>query len=470
MDFYNSFTVFSNKIILTNELKSYTYSEIINVCDEMSTHTKGKPLIFLLCSNSEEAIVCYLSSLRSGAVPLLINSGINEFLLINLINKYKPNYIWLPKNRKIAASLSIIFSWGEYILTKPNQSIKQNIYNDLALLLMTSGTTGSPLLVRQSYKNLISNTSSIIKTLKIQPSDKPITTLPFNYTYGLSILNTHLACGCEIILTEKSVIDKDFWNLLKIKKVTTFGGVPYTYQMLDRIGFEEMELPSLKTITQAGGKLNMKLSLKFAEVCQKKSINFVVMYGQTEATARMSYLPSCYSVFKAGSIGMAIPNGKFLLEDENGKEINKPNVSGELIYKGENVCLGYAENCEDLLKGNENNGVLRTGDIAYFDEDGFYYIKGRIKRFIKIFGNRISLDEIENLAKENNFNCVCSGIDDKLYIFSEQSEILTNVKTLITKMTGIHPSSIQTFYIQNIPRNESGKVLYNDLNHLIENQ
>lgn len=183
----------------------------------------------------------------------------------------------------------------------------------------------------------------------------------------------------------------------------------------------------------------------------------------------MSYLPPNYSISKAGSIGVSIPKGQFHIEDENQKIITKAETLGELIYKGENVCLGYAESVEDLSKGDENNGILRTGDIAKFDEDGFYYIEGRIKRYIKIFGNRVSLDEIENIAKENYFNCVCSGKDDVLYIISEEIEILNDVKKLISKTTGFHPSSIKTFHIPIIPRNESGKVLYNQLNNLIVN-
>ena len=192
------------------------------------------------------------------------------------------------------------------------------------------------------------------------------------------------------------------------------------------------------------------------------------MYGQTEATARMSYLPSGHSIYKAGSIGIPIPGGKFILENEEGNEIIKANESGELVFKGENVCLGYAENPDDLSKGDQNHGLLRTGDIGKFDEDGFYYIEGRIKRFIKIFGNRVSLDEIENIAKENNFNCVCSGKDDKLYIFSEEVGILLNLKKLISKITGFHPTSIETLSIHKIPRNEFGKVLYSELDKLIE--
>ena len=219
-----------------------------------------------MCSNTEEAIAGYLSCLRSGTVPLLISSSINESLLLNLINKYCPNYIWLPKIRTIPENFITIFSHGNYVLVRPNQSKYHNLNHDLALLLMTSGSTGSPLLVRQSYKNLHSNTSSIIESLNILPDDKPITTLPFNYTYGLSVINTHLACGCEIILSEKSIIDKDFWNLLNINKATTFGGVPYTYQMLKRLNFEKLNLNKISKL----GRAKFETQAKEAQELLKK--------------------------------------------------------------------------------------------------------------------------------------------------------------------------------------------------------
>jgi acyl-coenzyme A synthetase/AMP-(fatty) acid ligase len=332
---------------------------------------------------------------------------------------------------------------------------------------MTSGTTGSSKLVRLSHNNIDSNTNSIINALKIDKLDKPITTLPFNYTYGLSIINSHLASGCELIFTDSSIVNKEFWNLLIQKKATTFGGVPYTYQMLDRFGFEKMDLPSITKITQAGGKLTKELSLKFSQICATKGIEFIVMYGQTEATARMSYLPNSYSISKAGSIGKAVSGGHFHLINSEGNKIKIPNVEGELIYEGPNVCLGYAENSFDLSKGDENNGILHTGDIAMIDEEGFYYIKGRLKRFIKVFGNRVSLDEIESIAIENGFKCVCTGKEDKLIIVTEDNDVLTPLKQTISKITKIHPTSISVKHIDLIPRNESGKVLYNELNRLI---
>lgn len=465
MDFITNLNSFSTRPCVTTQNNSYTYAEIIEFSESLASLFVNKSLVFLLCGNNEETLIGYLACLKSKSIPLLINEHLDEKLLANLILHYQPNYIW--GTQLTNHSFSSIFSWGNYNLQKADIGIDHNFHDDLALLLMTSGTTGSSKLVRLSHKNIDSNTNSIINALKIDKLDKPITTLPFNYTYGLSIINSHLASGCELIFTDSSIVNKEFWNLLIQKKATTFGGVPYTYQMLDRFGFEKMDLPSITKITQAGGKLTKELSLKFSQICANKGIEFIVMYGQTEATARMSYLPNSYSISKAGSIGKAVLGGHFYLINSEGKKIETPNVEGELIYEGPNVCLGYAENSFDLSKGDENNGILHTGDIAMIDEEGFYYIKGRLKRFIKVFGNRVSLDEIESIAVENGFKCVCTGKEDKLIIVTEDNDAITPLKQTISKITKIHPTSISVKHIELIPRNESGKVLYNELNRLI---
>ena len=465
MDFITNLNSFSTRPCVTTQNNSYTYAEIIEFSESLASLFVNKSLVFLLCGNNEETLIGYLACLKSKSIPLLINEHLDEKLLVNLILHYQPNYIW--GTQLTNHSFSSIFSWGNYNLQKADIGIDHNFHDDLALLLMTSGTTGSSKLVRLSHNNIDSNTNSIINALKIDKLDKPITTLPFNYTYGLSIINSHLASGCELIFTDSSIVNKEFWNLLIQKKATTFGGVPYTYQMLDRFGFEKMDLPSITKITQAGGKLTKELSLKFSQICATKGIEFIVMYGQTEATARMSYLPNSYSISKAGSIGKAVSGGHFHLINSEGNKIKIPNVEGELIYEGPNVCLGYAENSFDLSKGDENNGILHTGDIAMIDEEGFYYIKGRLKRFIKVFGNRVSLDEIESIAIENGFKCVCTGKEDKLIIVTEDNDVLTPLKQTISKITKIHPTSISVKHIDLIPRNESGKVLYNELNRLI---
>jgi acyl-coenzyme A synthetase/AMP-(fatty) acid ligase len=233
--------------------------------------------------------------------------------------------------------------------------------------------------------------------------------------------------------------------------------------MLKRLHFEKMELPDLRYITQAGGKLSKELADAFIGICKQKNIKFIIMYGQTEATARMSYLPWEYAGEKGGSIGVAIPGGGFLLEDENGNVIESAETTGELVYTGKNVTLGYAENRFDLERGDDNNGVLHTGDMAKRDIDGFYYIAGRKKRFLKLFGNRVNLDEVEGLLRKEGFDCACAGEDDQMRIYLVHDADRERIGTFICEHTGIHRNGFKTFVIDAIPRNEAGKIVYSAL-------
>ena len=333
---------------------------------------------------------------------------------------------------------------------------------ELALLLTTSGSTGSPKFVRQSYQNIEANTVSIVEYLGLTPSERAITTLPLNYTFGLSILQSHLYVGASVILTEHTVFEKQFWALLKEKEATSFGGVPYTFQMLDRLRFLRMDLPSLRYVSQAGGALGKELHLKFAQGLQDQGKKLVVMYGATEATARMSYVPPEHTVEKAGSIGVVIPGGRFTLVDTDGSEITQCNKVGELLYYGDNVTLGYAQCREDLAKADERHGCLETGDMAQRDEDGYYYVVGRKKRFLKIYGNRVNLVEVEQLLAQAGYESACVGEDDHLRIYTTSEDTAGAVHFLSEKM-GIHPAAFSAEHIDRLPRNEAGKILYSEL-------
>lgn len=465
MNFYDDIDVYgATTAIIAENSEHFSYTELLQAADALKNQFTKRCLVFSVCENSFESIVGYIGFLRGRIVPVLINDGINDDLFENLLQMYKPEYIWLPRKKATVAHWGTeVYNYDNYVLLKTAHVIDYTLHKDLALLLTTSGSTGSPMLVRQSYKNINNNANAIAQYLGITQTDRPMTTLPMSYTYGLSIINSHLLKGCTIILTNKTLMDKAFWGLLKTHEATTFGGVPYVYEMLKKLRFARMELPSLKVLTQAGGKLSPDLSLEFATVCQQKGIHFIVMYGQTEATARMSYLPSEYAISKAGSMGIAIPGGKFWLEDDSGNVISESNTVGELVYQGDDVTMGYAASCEDLCKGDENGGVLKTGDMAKRDADGFYYIVGRKKRFLKLFGNRINLDEVEQLIMGFGYNCVCSGEDDHLRIYTSDKERHGAIKSFIAERTGIHQSAFDVIYIENIPRNEAGKILYSAL-------
>ena len=224
--------------------------------------------------------------------------------------------------------------------------------------------------------------------------------MPLSYSYMLSIFNTHLENGGKIHFTNKSIIQRDFWNYFNKNKINSFYGVPYHYQLLAKNKFKFFTSKNLNYIANAGGKLDVNVINALVDFCKKKKIYFFSMYGQTEASPRISYLPLKFLKSKTESIGKGLPGTKIWIENENKKKIIEPFVSGELVCKGKNISLGYCKSREDLSKSNTNQNVLRTGDLAYFDSDKFFYINGRISRMAKIFGNRINLDELEKRLRE----------------------------------------------------------------------
>jgi len=465
MSFLDDLEGHSNNIaLIAEDSEQISYRDLLDAADNIGKQIKKRCLVFSVCKNCLESVVGYIGFMRARAVLVLLNDRIDNIFFANLLEAYKPEYIYLPAEKsgsKINGKM--ICSYGSYALFKTEYNMDYTLHDDLALLLSTSGSTGSPKLVRQSYKNTNSNAESITQYLGITSADRPITTMPMSYSYGLSIINSHLLKGASIILTDATLMDRQFWETIRNNNATTFGGVPYIYEMLRKLRFERMNLPSLKYITQAGGKLDTELSAYFSDICAEKGIEFYVMYGQTEATARMSYLAWEYALSKVGSIGIAIPGGQLWLEDESGNVIDESDIPGELVYMGDNVTLGYAETCHDLCKSDENGGILRTGDVAKRDVDGFYFIVGRKKRFLKMFGNRVSLDEVEQLIKTAGYDCACGGTDDNLKIYVTNPDENDKMKNYITERTGINQAGFSFVYIDKIPRNEFGKVQYSAL-------
>ena len=472
--FWQNLERFSNQTayIDTATGKSATYSELEadtnSVANKIKLSEKG--IVFLFTSNTYNCITSYIGILRSGNAVLLLDEKLNDEIRNGLINTYNPEFI-LTSNENIPENYSMDYKYDSLLIYKRNKFVAGKIFPELGVLLSTSGTTGSPKLVRLAYKNIQSNAASIDKYLEIDSTERPITTLPFNYSYGLSVINSHLLNGATIVLTDKTVFFRDFWNVFNDYKCTSFAGVPYTYTMLKRINFDKIELPTLRTMTQAGGKLSEEFIRHFNNYTLEKKVKFFVMYGQTEATARITYVPPERLSDKIGSIGISIPGGELkIMNDET--EITNSNEVGEIVYKGDNVMLGYAENRNDLCKGDELNGILYTGDLGYKDEDRFFYVTGRMKRFIKIFGFRINLDEVQKMV-ENHFgiSAACTGKDDllKVLVHSDDKLAEVNVKNEILKMYKLNFKSIVVKSTNQIPTNSSGKYDYAKINEMFEN-
>lgn len=457
------FKQYENRVALLCDKKELTYKDLDFLCNKISFHIDVNSLVFIFCSNTIESVASYLGVIKAKSACVLLDSKIGIYSE-NLINSYNPKYVIINKEELINLSnFQLVFELEEYVILKTKKVIDYSINSDLRLLLSTSGSTGSPKFVKLSQKNIFSNTKNISEYLNVNESDRTITTLPMHYTYGLSILNTHLFKGASIVLTNSSIVSKDFWNIFNELKPNNFGGVPYTYEMLKKLNIAKMDISSLKYITQAGGKLNKSLISEFNEICKEKNIEFFVMYGQTEATARMSYVPPKYLDEKIGSIGIAIPQGEFSLLDDNGVEINEINKIGELIYKGENIFIGYSFSYKDLAVA-EQQEILYTGDLALKDEDNYYYIVGRKNRFTKIFGNRINLDEIEEILDNCGIKSACTGDDQFITIHLEKEIDKNELLNRLLKYVNIHRTAFKLNIIHKIPRNSSGKVLYSELN------
>jgi long-chain acyl-CoA synthetase len=447
--------------------KVLSYEETDQLVNTVVPYISGeKKLAFLFCNNDYKSIVFYLALLRSGNAVLLLDSKLNNEIRKILINIYHPELIFYQGDMHFDGYdlLSIDQEFSFY----HTKNIRNDIHPDLSVLLSTSGTTGSPKLVRLSSKNINANASSISEYLEIQEDQRAITSLPMSYSYGLSVINSHLLTGASLFLTDKSFVFKDFWKIFNEYNCTSFAGVPYTYELLKKTNFENLELPSLKVMTQAGGRLSSDLIKFFSELSQKKDFRFFVMYGQTEATARISYVPSGRIAQKIGSIGIPIPGGEIKIFSE-GSEVKEQNIQGELVYTGNNVMMGYAEEREDLAKGDELNKVLYTGDLAYKDEEGYFYITGRLKRFIKIFGLRLNLDDVEKyIESEFEMFNACSGTDDKLNILIDKgdSRIAEAIRLKVSMYYKINKNVITVRIAGKMPVTESGKKDYSAISRL----
>lgn len=416
---------------------------------------EGKKLVFLYLNNSLSAVRLYLRLLDSPHVLVLLNPDLHLDLKKELEHNYSPNFIYDCSQDKRESDFQEVHVKGYRYYFKVNSDIKRQLHPEIKILLSTSGTTGSAKFVKLSLGNLLSNARSISSYLPIVSEDIVPLNLSIYYSYGLSILHANCLKAGTIVCTTKDVMQRSFWDDFNRLGYTSLSGVPFVYEMLKRLGFTKKEYPSLRYLTQAGGKLANHLIEEFATYCRVHQIRFYVMYGQTEATARMSYLHPDYTLEKLGSIGKPIPNGQF--------EIDK--ATGELVYRGPNVFGGYAERALDLADYVQPH-ELRTGDLARVDDDGFYFITGRAKRFIKLFGTRTNLDEIEELLKNHftQLQFACTGHDDKLVIaFDTQLCSEEVVKGFIRETLKIHPSVVQILPLVEFPKTSNGKVDYTSI-------
>ena len=421
--------------------RQLSYSELAAAVVERTT-TLGfdrrydRQVVLLTGTNSIEYVVSYLALLSAGHVPLLAGSHVDRMAAA-----------WRPAATVRADGAGVVFEHGA---AQPRP-----LHPELALLLSTSGSTGSPKLVRLSDRNLSSNAHAIASYLELTPEDRGITSLPLHYCYGLSVLHSHLAVGAAVVLTDASVVDPCFTEALRTHSVTNVAGVPHTFELLERAGPERLHVSTLRFITQAGGRMAPERVEQWLDRAEQWGAKFYVMYGQTEATARMAYLPPSVARHRPGAIGRPIPGGCLELRPIEGL----PDDVGELVYRGPNVMLGYATNDDDLALGATLT-ELRTGDVGRFHaDDGVFEIVGRRSRFVKPFGVRVDLDLVE---QELGHSCgdVAVGGDDARLVVVAPGASAAIVSRRVSEMLGLPASVIAVDTTGPVPRTESGKVDY----------
>lgn len=390
-------------------------------------------LVLLEAANDVESVVTLLAGLAGGHPVIVTAPG--EF---GLVEAYNPDVI----------------ARGPLLEARRPGSVHA-LHPDLALLLSTSGSTGSPKLVRLSASNLDCNAGQIADALGLRADDVAATTLPLQYCYGLSVLLSHLSAGAGVLLTDLSVVDTCFWDAFSAAGGTTLAGVPYTFDLLEAVGFASMSLPRLRLLTQAGGRMDPAVVRRWAELGLERDFELAVMYGQTEATARMATLPTHLAATHPSSIGVAVRGGHFRIEPVDGAA---PGV-GELVYEGGNVMMGYAQTPADLARDPEV-GPLHTGDLARVDADGLVEIVGRLSRFAKVCGLRIDLDRVEgDLGADGHTAYVMDGGDRLLVALTKSTDVLAdNVRQDVSNRYAVPRASVVVVHVDEIPRTVSGKV------------
>jgi acyl-CoA synthetase (AMP-forming)/AMP-acid ligase II len=414
----------SFKELYNNSLKTATF---------LNKYIGAEKNIILISPNSKFFITAYLSILKSGNVCVPLNFAIEQENLDFIINTTESDTVFMAKSIRakytIPSHIQVIEEDDlEQIIG--NQSIEDYYVevkkNQLAEIIFTSGSTGIPKGVMISHENIIANTNSIITYLNLTSKDIMCVVLPFFYCYGLSLLHTHLRVGGSIVLNNSFMFLGAVLNDMKEYKCTGFAGVPSHFQILLKKSdsFKATPFPDLRYVTQAGGKLHTVFIDEFVKAFPKK--DFYVMYGQTEATARLSYLEPKMIHKKTSSIGRPIPNVSFKIVNEYGETLGV-NQEGELLAKGKNVMLGYYKEKVET-RNTIKNGWLYTGDVAIVDEDGYYYLMARKKEILKVAGKRVSPKEIEEviLSVEEVMDCTISGYDDDLFGEAIQATIVGN--------------------------------------------
>ena len=432
LHFADRWDVFGDAPALVSGARTISYAELDDLVRTAGRRLgSGRRLILLHGHNTVDSVVTYLAALRGGHPVILVDGG-RQDQFEELCERFDPDLVIARQG------------WQER-----RTDSKHALHPDLRLLLSTSGSTGSPKLVRLSATNLASNASAIAEYLGLTAADRAITSLPLAYSYGLSVLHSHLEVGASVVLTQDSVVDPAFWSSARSHAVTSFAAVPHTFALLDRSGARWSEIPSLRYVTSAGGRLDPARAHRLASLGREHGWQLYVMYGQTEATARMAYLDPELVLTHPSCIGRAVPGGTLRVDQPDADGV------GELVYCGPNVMMGYAETAADLAAGPEL-AELRTGDLGRQQPGGLLEVVGRLSRFAKILGHRIDLDRVQAALAAFDPSLVCLSDDHQLLVAVTEADPLM-VRDAAARLSGLPPALIGVRQYPTLPLLPNGK-------------
>lgn len=430
-----------------------TYGELRSRAAAWAKELAGpRGLVIHYIRNDVTNVAALLGAVAAGHAVVLADPALPAASRARLEHCYRPEWVLEPE--------------AEMGARQASHSDNGAIHPDLALLLSTSGSTGSPKLARFALSAIEANAGGIAEVLRISPSDVAAGHLPLHYSYGLSVLTSHLVMGARVRLTEFGLMQREFWPGLREAGVTHFPGVPFHYQILAKLGFARLGLNNLRSMTQAGGAMSVDLRRHAHAFMTGRGGSFYVLYGQTEAAPRMTTLLHEDFPIAEESVGNPLPGCSIDLADvdETG--------TGEVVFAGPNVMMGYAESRADLALGDVQNGRLLTGDIGRLDRSGRLFLVGRSKRFGKIHGLRVNLDEIEREANTLvPAGVVQSGDRIRIYFVASGDEKTDkdNGKRLLEWMFSqfsIPRASFEVKTIPEIPLTRRAKIDYRALEML----
>ncbi|HBH80801.1 MAG TPA: AMP-dependent synthetase [Nitrospira sp.] len=451
-------------------------------------HARPGDRVLLVGDNSLFWVACYLGTLQTGLITVPIPANSSERNLSSILRMSGAKIVCaqasvatthagalsgthLITDRIIPPIPQVLSQLDFASLPSPQFPVSDYAtvnHDKLAALFFTSGSTGQPRGVMITHANIIANTESIISCLSLSEDDRMMAVLPFHYCYGASLLHTHLSVGGEVVVDNRFMYPETVLQRMIDTQCTGFAGTPSHFQILLRkSSFKRKQFPSLRHVQQAGGHLAPIFVRELKETLPDKKI--YIMYGQTEATARLSYLPPEMLEAKLGSIGKGMPGVTLRVVDKQGRDV-RPGEIGEIVAEGPNVAKGYWQERKETMDVFRN-GSLYTGDLAQVDEDRFIYIVDRAKDFVKCRGEKVSCRQIEEVLLECSeiVETAVVGIPDDVlgealkvfavprnkHVDGFEERIASYCRTRLP----LHQLPKQIVVLRSLPKNSAGKVM-----------